>query len=259
MTRSLNQMTVASIASQLVPPPPPRLAVARPRLLERLDTARSSRLATVVAGPGYGKTTLLASWVDRGSVWYTASAADRNPFGLARGLLGALRLRLPGLPASVIGATTLALGPYARPDRETQADAMAEVIAGELASRLRDHLVLVVDAAHELVADPPTLRLLEGLCRNAPPKLHLVLGSSCCGRVRTRRAAPAGCRWRCRRCAPCWTRCTCTTPIMSCAQTGLRSGPGPSVCTSTSRSSSAPPHVASPPTGLVRPNPLGWR
>ena len=170
-------MTTSPVANQLLPPAQPVAAIRRQRLLDRLDLARSRRLTTVVAGPGYGKSVLLAEWADRGSVWYTATAADRNPFWFARGLLAALRLRLPGLPASVIGATTLALGPYAHPDRETQADAMAEVLAAEVAARLRSHLVLVVDDAHELVDDVPTLRLLEVLCRHAPPMLHVVLAS----------------------------------------------------------------------------------
>lgn len=171
------QMTGASVAAWLLPPALPSVVLPRPRLSDRLDAVRERRLATVVADPGYGKTVLLASWATRSTVWYSATSADRSPLGFARGLLAALRLRLPGLPASVAGATTLALGPYVRTDRDTQADAVAEVLAAEVAAHICGGLVLVVDDAHELAADPPTLRVLEGLCRHAPRDLHLVLAS----------------------------------------------------------------------------------
>src|SRR3954452_16329787 len=39
-------------------------AVARPHLLEQLDVAARGRLTVVVAPPGYGKSVLLAQWVE---------------------------------------------------------------------------------------------------------------------------------------------------------------------------------------------------
>ena len=97
--------------------------------------------------------------------------------GSLAGPLAALRTLVPGLPGSIAGATTLALEPYAGSDRETQVDAVAEVLAAEVAAKIRGDLFLVVDDAHELAADPATLRVLEGLCRHAPPRLRIVLAS----------------------------------------------------------------------------------
>src|SRR5687768_3075016 len=126
-----------SVAARLVPPVLPSVVLPRPRLSDRLDVVRERRLATIVAGQGFGKTVLMTGWADRNTIWYAATAADRSPLGLARGLLAALRTRVPGLPPSIAGATTLALGPYARADRETQADAVAEVLASEVAAQIR--------------------------------------------------------------------------------------------------------------------------
>ena len=170
-------MTGALGRARVQPPVLPTVVLARPRLSTRLDAVRQRRLATVVAGQGFGKTVLLAGWADASTVWHSATAEDRSPLGLARGLLTALRTRLPGLPPSIAGATTLALGPYAQADRETQADAVAEVLAAEITAQIRSELVLVVDDAHELAADHAALRVLEGLCRHAPASLHLVLAS----------------------------------------------------------------------------------
>jgi LuxR family transcriptional regulator, maltose regulon positive regulatory protein len=46
-------------------PPPRPGAVVRRRLQERLEAASSTRLCIVVAPAGWGKTTLLAQWVDQ--------------------------------------------------------------------------------------------------------------------------------------------------------------------------------------------------
>src|SRR3954468_9607342 len=44
------------------PPVPPLAAVARPRLITKLDDAARSTLCVLSAPPGYGKTTLLSQW-----------------------------------------------------------------------------------------------------------------------------------------------------------------------------------------------------
>ena len=46
-----------------VPPTRPEL-VSRPRLLERLNAGLSRKLALISAPAGFGKTTLVASWLE---------------------------------------------------------------------------------------------------------------------------------------------------------------------------------------------------
>src|SRR5881397_3454485 len=63
-------------AVKLTPPETPRTFVPRPEVVERLDEALGRRLTTVVAGPGFGKSTLLAEWGrSRAAAWYTVDAA----------------------------------------------------------------------------------------------------------------------------------------------------------------------------------------
>lgn len=63
----------------------------RPRLLERLDALQAPVIA-VVAGPGYGKTALVAAWVSRREIpvlWASLVEGDEEPYQLAGLLLAA--------------------------------------------------------------------------------------------------------------------------------------------------------------------------
>jgi LuxR family maltose regulon positive regulatory protein len=53
-------------AGKVLPPALPAAWVDRPRLRSRLAEARGRRLTVVVAGAGFGKSSLLAAWVSGG-------------------------------------------------------------------------------------------------------------------------------------------------------------------------------------------------
>jgi ATP/maltotriose-dependent transcriptional regulator MalT/DNA-binding SARP family transcriptional activator len=167
-----------SSSVQAVPPALAAGIVARPRLLRRLDVAAARRLTVLVAGAGAGKSTLLASWdATVGAAWYTVSEADRDLLQLARGLLGALTLRVPALHGAVAGRLERTVGPEAAGDERSRSRACAALIADALATYLTRDLVLVVDDVHELRADDPGMGLIEALCRQAPPRLHIVVST----------------------------------------------------------------------------------
>ncbi|HEU0303677.1 MAG TPA: hypothetical protein VFR32_03775, partial [Gaiellaceae bacterium] len=140
----------------------------RPALEARLDSAFGKRLTTIVAGAGFGKTTLLTQWSrDVASAWFTAGPEDSRLGSLASGLSRSLR--------AFIGGLTVGRGSrLAAPDEAMRADAIAAYFATELELRLEHDLVLVVDDVHEL-AGSPSARLVEGLVRQAPVLLHIVL------------------------------------------------------------------------------------
>jgi LuxR family maltose regulon positive regulatory protein len=81
------------LESKLHPPWIGRGMVARTALVERLLAAPTARLVCVVAPPGYGKTTLLAQWVERhgGRVaWVSLDRRDNDPAVLLTYLAAAL-------------------------------------------------------------------------------------------------------------------------------------------------------------------------
>ena len=69
------------LRTKLYRPRTTRAWVARPRLLERLEQRRDRPLTLVVAPAGYGKTTLVSSWLaacDCPSVWLSLDEGDNN-------------------------------------------------------------------------------------------------------------------------------------------------------------------------------------
>ena len=70
------------VASKLLRPPVRPGSVGRVRLIERLTRAEHGPVVSVVAPAGYGKTTLLSQWAERGGqafAWVSADAADNDP------------------------------------------------------------------------------------------------------------------------------------------------------------------------------------
>ena len=163
---------------KLVPPAVPSSYLARPTLDTRLDLSRQRRLTTVVAGPGYGKSATLAGWARRRRVaWYTIGREDADPWLLARGLMDALRVRVPGLVPDAALTIGLARGPDTATAGAARSNAHAAALALALQAQLRVDLVLVLDDVHELPPGGPAVELVEALCRHAPPRLHIVLSS----------------------------------------------------------------------------------
>src|SRR5437867_12953232 len=67
--------------ARLSPPVIGRLHLLRPRLLDRRRSGGSKRATIVLAGPGYGKTALLARFLQQtreDSVWYSLGPLDRD-------------------------------------------------------------------------------------------------------------------------------------------------------------------------------------
>ncbi|MGH7570360.1 MAG: BTAD domain-containing putative transcriptional regulator [Gemmatimonadota bacterium] len=129
-----------------------------------------------MAGGGFGKTTLLAQWGGRGGcAWYTIEREDAVLGVFAAGLLAALRPGVADLPLEIIRASGRAGAPGAE-DR-SRAEALATHLSVALDELLADDLVLVLDDLQEIDPRSPSMRLVEGLCRHAPSRLHLVLSS----------------------------------------------------------------------------------
>ena len=145
------------------------LVLRRSRLEERLDDAFGKRLTLVIAGAGYGKSTLVSGWTeDVVSTWHTATAGDRRLSSFAAGIAEALRPFVTD-SAELVGPLTAA------DDELVQAETLASLLSDALEPALDHDLVLILDDAQELVSSPASLRLVESLCRQGPPGLRLVL------------------------------------------------------------------------------------
>ncbi|MFI6099347.1 BTAD domain-containing putative transcriptional regulator [Lentzea sp. NPDC051213] len=145
----------------LQPALPARL-VDRPALTATLDAAAAHKVVVVKAGPGWGKTTSVAAWAATRRACWLGVGADTSLERLSRGLLRALRQRLPRLPAELITTTA-------------QVDAVASLVCGLLDVHLDEPVVLVVDDAGALAPGSDGARLVEALCLRTPEEFRLVL------------------------------------------------------------------------------------
>ncbi|MFP5332301.1 MAG: BTAD domain-containing putative transcriptional regulator [Acidimicrobiia bacterium] len=155
--------------------------VRRDDLEHLLDAAVEGRLTTVVAGAGFGKTTLLSSWsATRSRAWHTVTPADRDLPVLATHLIGALRARVPRLEHPALPLAGFS-------GRAVDAEALASHISRTLAGAITRQVVLILDDLHELGDGGPAVALIDSLVRQAPPQLHFVVASREVVPIRTAR------------------------------------------------------------------------
>jgi LuxR family maltose regulon positive regulatory protein len=142
--------------------------VARPPLLARLNQALRGKLTLVSAPAGFGKTTLIADWlqqVDRPFTWLSLGEGDNDPNRFLIYLIAALQridntwgqtvqelLRAPQPPALTAMVVTL----------------INDIAAGD------SPLVLVLDDYH-FISAPSIHEALGFLLENLPPQMHLVI------------------------------------------------------------------------------------
>ena len=163
-------------AAKLLPPADPIGTVPRIALEDRLREGTGRRLTVIVAGAGFGKSTLAARTAATcRSAWYTLDAPDRHLGTLAAGVAAALRTRVADLPAGLAGPVEGSLDAGSGDEALTRGQAAAALFADALQDRLGDGLLLVLDDVHVLDGEPGAWRFLEALIRLSPPELHFLV------------------------------------------------------------------------------------
>ena len=147
--------------------------VPRPRLAQRLDEGRGRGLVLVCAPAGYGKTVLLAEWVQRGRqpvAWLSLDAGDNDPARFWRHVVAALDRVRPGI-SERMGPL---LGPPPPPSFEPLVTALINEMVGQ--PDADGALLLVLDDYH-MISSQLVHESLGFLLEHRPPGLHLALTS----------------------------------------------------------------------------------
>ena len=162
-------MQTTLLSTKLYVPPTREALVLRPRLTAILSNALGKSFTLISAPAGYGKTTLVSSWLrstDIPSAWLSIEESDNDPVRFLQYLLTAVQAVVPGVrvdllemvetsqPASLQGLMNLLINEIARQDRQ---------------------FVLVLDDFH-LVQDQTILDILTFLLDHIPvQQMHLVM------------------------------------------------------------------------------------
>jgi LuxR family transcriptional regulator, maltose regulon positive regulatory protein len=170
-------MSTAILATKLFIPPTGKSLVVRPRLMEKLEGCLQPgcRLTLVSAPPGFGKTTLISTWVsnlkstgNRPSpliAWLSLDDWDNDSVIFWTYFISALQTT-----QKAIGKQALNLLEAASP---LNLEATLTSLINDLV-QLSAPLVLILDDYH-LIRDPETHKFLSSFIEHAPPDFHLVI------------------------------------------------------------------------------------
>jgi ATP/maltotriose-dependent transcriptional regulator MalT len=142
--------------------------LARRRLWDLLDAGLSKRLTVISAPAGYGKTTVVAQWLDRcpmPSAWLSLDRFDSEPERFFRYLIAALRGVAPKFGATFERYVDAAVLP--------PVDYLTELFIADLAG-VESPMVLVLDD-FQTIESAAIDSIMKRLVQDLPEKHHLVV------------------------------------------------------------------------------------
>ncbi len=160
-------MSRTLLSTKLTAPRPRQALVPRSRLLTLMAKASAFPLTLVVAPPGYGKTTLVSSWLRETSLpftWLSLDDEDNDPIRFLDYILTALHKVLPSITPELLD---LVQGSQSASFEPLEAHLINE-------SANAGDFILVLDDFHVLQSQP-VLELLTRILEHIPPPLHIVL------------------------------------------------------------------------------------
>lgn len=161
-------MLTSILTTKLYIPPPQPEIVSRPRLLETLRQGSHRKLTLISAPAGFGKTTLVSTWLDAESdpvAWLSLDAHDSDSTQFMMYLVAAVQTIAPHMGDDLMGLLDTPEPPPIQ--------SLLVPLLNELAA-LPEHFVVVLDDYH--VIDSPEIdNALAFLIDNQPPQMHLVI------------------------------------------------------------------------------------
>jgi LuxR family transcriptional regulator, maltose regulon positive regulatory protein len=169
--------TVELLDTKLQRPRIPPHYVPRSRLIERLDQGAQQPLTLVCAAAGYGKTTLVSSWIEGFAAgtgaattplpvaWISLDERDSDLGLFLRYFIAALRTIFPNACAATSNLV--------RAPRQPSFDLLCTTLSNELAHLPQDFILVLDD--HHAIGGTAVPDFLHELARHWPQPLHLVL------------------------------------------------------------------------------------
>lgn len=156
------------LSTKLFVPPLRANHVSRSRLFDCLNAGLDKALILVSAPAGYGKSTLVSSWLRRieaPSAWISLDEGDNDPIRFLQYFFLALQKIFPTLQPDLLAAF--------QAGQPSAFESLLNLIINELAG-LSTSFVLVLDDFHAIHAQP-VLDMVSYLLQHVPPQMHLAL------------------------------------------------------------------------------------
>ncbi len=168
-------MSTPILATKLYLPPARPKAIARPRLIQRMNEGLHRKLTLISAPAGFGKSTLMSEWVaacGRPVGWLSLDTGDNDPARFLAYVIAALQTITAKIGPEAFGMEALALlaSPQPPPTESAVADLLNEITA------IPQPFLLVLDDYHAV--DTPTIdQALTFLLDHLPPHMHMVIAT----------------------------------------------------------------------------------
>lgn len=164
-------MNVPILATKLYIPPTRSNLVARPLLVEKLNTSTKHGKLTLISAPaGYGKTTLLSTWVDQcdcGICWLSLDEHDNDPARFLKYLILALQRVQSDIGEPIL--MTL------ESSHSLESESLLSGLINGL-SAIPERFIVVLDDYH-VITEPEIQEMLLFLIDHQPIRMHLVISS----------------------------------------------------------------------------------
>ena len=142
--------------------------ILRGRLIELLAISNQHKLTLVSAPAGYGKTTLISSWLHETNIpstWLSLDEGDNDPIRFIQYFITSFQKLIPDLGMDLPGMLNVAQPP--------SFDVLINLLINET-TRQTDPFIIVLDDFH-VITSQPVLDMVLFLIERMPPNMHLVL------------------------------------------------------------------------------------
>jgi LuxR family transcriptional regulator, maltose regulon positive regulatory protein len=156
------------LATKLHIPPACQILVLRPRLTAILSKTLTNGLTLVSAPAGYGKSTLVSSWLrdtDVLSAWLSLDEGDNDPIRFLQYFISALQRIFTTIQPDMLGVL--------QEKQPAPFEALLNILINEI-DRQAAPFVLVLDDFHSIQAQP-VLEMMTYLLDHVPSQMHLLL------------------------------------------------------------------------------------
>jgi len=162
------------LRTKLLPPRPAPEILARPRLIERLQSNLALPVTLITANAGSGKTTLVADFLrkqEQPYLWYQLDHTDADPAVFLGYLAYGIRQRVPDFGEAIFAYLQQSQELAQEPERA------ADILLNEILERVEQQLIVVLDDYHHLGNDTRVHAVLDRLIAYLPDVMHIVIVS----------------------------------------------------------------------------------